>query len=176
MRSKLIKCFIDSFEMIEVGPRKLVKSGGEPPGYLFFIEKGTISVYRESECGKRIITAFMKEKDFIFDDRNLLTQKISDDYIISNEPLILYRIHFSTLKHIIATCGEFNYYLFALTCTNCQELRKRCDILAAPGTDRYARFKDVYGDIRFRVPINYLCSYLAITEPTLAKAAKLFGR
>lgn len=176
MGPKLVNSFIAAFERVEVPQQKFIKTGGEPPKHLFFIEKGTISVYREGEQGQRIVTAFGKEKDIIFDDTNLLTQTISNEYIISNEPVVLDRIHFSGLTHIIATCREFNYYILALTAANCRALRTRCDILAAQGTDRYVRFKDAYGDIRFRVPVRHLCSYLAISEPTFYEAARCFGR
>lgn len=176
MEPKLVNSFIAAFERVEVPPKQLIKSGGEAPKHLLFIEKGTVSVYRQGEQGQRIVTAFRKEKDIIFDDTHLLTQTISDEYIISNEPVVFYRLHCSSLKHIMATCREFNCYLLALTATNCRELRTRCDILAAQGTDRYVRFKDAYGDIRFRVPVKHLCSYLAISEPTFYEAARCFGR
>jgi hypothetical protein len=79
----------------------------EFPKHSFFIEKSSVSIYREGERGQQIVTAFEKKMDTIFDDTNLLTQTISDEYIISNEPLVLYRIHFSSLEHIMAACKEF---------------------------------------------------------------------
>jgi len=172
LQPKLEKCLTEVFERVEIPQRTIIKRGGVPPEYLFFIEKGTLSIYREDKYRQPIITGFAKERDIIFDDKNLLLQTVSDEYIIANEPIVLYRMHFSSMANVLTTYHDFNYYLFALAGANCQELRKRCDLLALPGTKRYMKFKDAYNDIHFRMPITHLCSYLGISRATFYQAVK----
>jgi CRP-like cAMP-binding protein len=166
----------ESFDVVEVSKNKFIKIGGKPPRHLFFIERGIVSVYKHRDDGKIDVTGFLKEKDIIFDHDNLLAQTPSDEFIISDEPLLMYQLHVTSLKRIIMLYEEFAYHLIALTSRNCRELGKRCEILSAYGATRVCRFSAFSNDVRFRVPINHLCSYLGISAPTLHEGEKCFGR
>jgi CRP-like cAMP-binding protein len=166
----------ESFDAVEVGRKKFIKIGGKPPRHLFFIESGIASIYKQRDDGKIDVTGFLKEKDIFFDHDHLLTQTPSDEFIISDEPLLMYQLHVTSLKRIIMLYEEFTYHLIGLTSRNCRELGKRCEILSGYGIDRIRRFKACSNDVRFRVPVHHLCSYLAISAPTLHEGEKSFRR
>ena len=164
-----------ALERMEYKYREIIMGGEKPPGYLYFIENGTVATYIIDD-DERVVTGFRKGGDIIFDYKNLLSQTMSGEFIIANEPTTVYRMAFDKLQELLQAHPKFSRHISELVSRSVVEIEKRCNIISSSDPRvRYRRYMEAYGSLIYSVPRNQLCSYLRFSEPTLREVRRCIG-
>jgi CRP-like cAMP-binding protein len=157
------------FERKEFSKGELLFRQGDICKHAFYIEKGLVRVYYNSNNGKEITAWFSAENTFITAIDSLFNHKPTSDYCEILENSIVYSIRYSDLEALLdkGQGGRMAFHvLYEIT-------RKMTEFIVSikfqTAEERYNTLIQNYPSIFQRAPLGHIASYLGITQETLSR-------
>ena len=167
--SRLLIKTLHGLLVIEEVPRKhKFLELGQVCQRVYFITGGLVRGYYFDENLSERTAWIMKERDVIMSVGSFYTQEPSKEYIETLEPSIVGSISFDELEMIYAKFPKFNFIGRLLTQHYYTLADKRTtELRTFSATEKYRIFTERYPDLKDRVPLKYIASYLGLKQETL---------
>jgi CRP-like cAMP-binding protein len=158
------------FQREELSKGHFLFRQGDSCRHVFFIEKGLVRIYRNSDMGKEVTAFFMPENTFVTAIDSFYEHKPTHYNFVLLEDSIVYSISYSNWEEMLAKSHAMAKFLFRTM----YELARRCTELLAnvkfrTAEERYKMLLQDYPFIFQRVQLSYIASYLGITPETLSR-------
>jgi CRP-like cAMP-binding protein len=142
---------------------------GEVCKSLYYIKKGLVRIYYNSNQGKEITIWFSSEDTLVTAIDSFYFHKPTRDYCEALEDLVVYTITHSQLETLLKSekGAQIVFYIMYEVTRKMAELNESTRFLSAE--ERYTSLVSNYPAILQRVSLGQIASYLGITQETLSR-------
>ena len=154
-------------------------SQGEVCRQMFYIEKGLVRIFYNSNSGKEITTWFSKENTFITSIDSFYQHKATQYNCELLEDSVIYSISYSDLETLIKNRHDVAILAFRISIEITQKMSEfMTSVKFQTAEERNKSMIQKYPSIFQRAALGHIASYLGITQETLSRvrAAKRFPK
>lgn len=164
---------ISLFENVKLKKNDFFVSNGNVCNQIGFILKGCVRAFSTDENSEENITCFKFENQFITSYDSFISKKISEKSIQAIEDCDLLIINRTFFLHLVE---KFPSWVSVQNLLTQQEFVEKENYLIhlknKPAKEKYLYILNENPDIVKRVSVNYIASYLGITQRTLTRVKK----
>jgi CRP-like cAMP-binding protein len=150
---------------------------GKIPKEIIFLTEGIFRICYYNKGGDEITKYFIDENHFIADIDSYNQSIPSSEYIqavTDCEYIVFSREALTTLSMTIIGWDEIVHKI--TTKGLAEKVKKISSMMAEDATERYLNFFGNFPGLANRIPLSYLASYLGITQSSLSRIRKKWGR
>jgi CRP-like cAMP-binding protein len=138
--------------------------------HIFYIEKGLVRMYHNSDGGKEITAWFSAENSFVTATDSFYQHEPTRHYCVLLEDSIIYSIKYSDLEEMLNRSHAMAKFAYQTIYEVAKKLAEYIsDIKFQNAQERYKTLLHDYPLIFQRVQLSYIASYLGITPETLSR-------
>jgi CRP-like cAMP-binding protein len=157
----------------KIATREFILREGEVAGYLIFITKGFLRLFRTDKKGNAHILKFASENRWLSDRESYLTGKPSNfniDAIEDSEVLVWKKEDFRFLLKEIPALTQLMKNLTEQS--QIAHQNRVYDSISSSAEEKYLQFIAQHPSTFNRVPLHMVASYLGVTRETLSRIRK----
>lgn len=157
----------------EVKKDEFYSEAGNIPREVAFLTEGIFRICYYNHKGEEITKYFMDEKNFVVDINSYNQQIPSSEYIHAVTDCKYIVFSKDAMKELSMTIIGWDEIINKITSKALAEkINKISPMMAEDATERYLNFFEKFPNLANRVPLNYLASYLGITQSSLSRIRK----
>ncbi|HEY8399219.1 MAG TPA: Crp/Fnr family transcriptional regulator [Flavihumibacter sp.] len=146
---------------------------GKTVRHIGFLVEGVLRVYFYNNKGEEITRYFIEENHLILSGDTIDEVYIPSEYIsaVTNCKLIVFSKE--DWKEILGTVIGWDQILQKIVAKyHNEKMQRRSGLVSQDATQRYLDFIQQFPGLVNRVPLNYIASYLGITQSSLSRIRK----
>jgi len=166
----LIECLSDRIKSVNFDKGDLVHDAAKTCKRSFFIVSGIFRLYYIKPDGKEVSEFFATEKEWINSPISFMQQKPDVYFIDAIEDSVALSLGVDDLIHLFDHFPEMERYsrldmgaLFGHLMNRLASLR------FTSAEEKYKHFCGVYAEIKQRIPLHMVASYMGVSQETLSR-------
>jgi len=169
LNEQQIKLIEGKAKVIELGKDDYFLEAGKVLGQVGFIIDGILRICYYNNKGEEITKIFIEENHLLYN----LKHVPSTEYIQAATTCKLLVISNADWKEISDTIIGWEHIIQKITSKSlAQKLERVSPLVSQDATTRYSEFMEKYPTLVNRIPLNYIASYLGITQQSLSRIRK----
>ncbi len=168
--SGLIDCLSDRVKPVSFNKGDLVHDAQEICKHSYFIVSGLFRLYYIKPDGREVSDFFATEKTWINSPVSFMQQKLDDYYMDAIEDSIALALGVEDLVYLFDQFPEMERYSRLDMGTFFGHVMSRIASLRfTTAEERYQHFYATHGDMKNRIPLHMVASYMGVTQETLSR-------
>lgn len=169
LNAQQINLITSKAKEIELKKDDYFVEAGKVLGQVGFIIDGILRICYYNNKGEEITKIFIEENHLLYNLKNVP----STEYIQAATECKLLVISNADWKEISDTIIGWEHIIQKITSKSlAQKLERVSPLVSQDATTRYLEFMEKYPTLVNRIPLNYIASYLGITQQSLSRIRK----
>lgn len=166
----LIAEISDRVELINFGKGETVHSASQICKNSYFIVSGLLRLYFIKPNGKEVSEFFSTGKEWINSPISFIQQKKDDYFIDAIEDTVAFSLSVENLIYLFNHFPEMERYSrLDMGSVFGGMMSRLASFRFTTAAEKYAHFCATYADIKHRIPLHMVASYMGVSQETLSR-------